>query len=287
MLFALLPLPAILLGAYVTSRSGTSAKAFAVNGAAVVLGTAMTVAVGRLSDATLRRVSVVAVLLTASTLLFTGLDGVRRWMELGPVRLHASSVFAPWVLVAISASLHRRFALSVVLALAMSAIHVAQPDAGQGTAFALAAVTLLARARSIPWPRRALGCAGVLALGLAAWFRVDPLHAVPHVERIVHLAAAQGPVLGALAVLSLALLFVPSVWTATRAPTSDAPGAMLSVSLAVYLAVTVLVTELGNFPVPVLGAGAGAVLGWYAMTGMLVASWRHSSHREASHLGAT
>ena len=290
-LFALLPLAAIALGAFVTSREGTSARAFAVNGAAAVLGTALAVAVGRLSGTALQRASVpaaiVAVLLTASTLLFPGLDGVHRWLALGPVRLHASTVFAPWVLLAISANLPRRFALSVVLALAMSGLHAVQPDAGQGTAFALAVCALLARARLIPWPQRALGCAAVLALGLAAWLQPDPLAPVPHVERIVHLAAGQGLVLGVAAVLSLALLLLPSVWTATRAPASEDPGAMLSVGLAVYFLATVLVTELGNFPVPVLGAGAGPVLGWYAMAGMLVAAGRRSGTREVSQPVAT
>lgn len=75
---------------------------------------------GRLSSATLLRVSgplsVIAALLTASTVLFPGLDEVHRWIELGPVRLHASAVAVPWVFLGMSAALHRHFSAAAVLA---------------------------------------------------------------------------------------------------------------------------------------------------------------------------
>jgi cell division protein FtsW (lipid II flippase) len=269
-LLLLLPLPAVLLGAFAASRSGVSLKAFAVNGAAVVAGAGVAALVGRLPGPALARASLplalVALLLTAATLLFPGLDGIHRWLALGPLRLHASTVVAPWVLLGMSVLLHQRFAYAAALAVAMSVLHAVQPDAGQGTAFSLAAALLLASARSTPWPMRALACAGTLAAGLAAWLQPDPLAAVPHVERIVHLAAGLSPVLGVVAVLALALLGVPAaLGLNTRA------GA-LSGSLLVYLAAAVGVTALGNFPVPVMGAGAGPILGWYLATGILAAA---------------
>ncbi|WPB75782.1 hypothetical protein KYC5002_43170 [Archangium violaceum] len=41
-------------------------------------------------------------------------------------------------------------------------------------------------------------------------------------------------------------------------------------------------TFLGNFPVSVMGAGAGPVLGWYAMVAMLFAGSPIPDIREAS-----
>ncbi|MFP2963141.1 hypothetical protein ACLEPN_36615, partial [Myxococcus sp. 1LA] len=121
----LLPLPAMLLGALTAWRSGVPATAFALNAAAAVLGAGMAVLLGRQPDLTRSRVAtplaIIAILLTASTLLFPGLEGIHRWVTLGPVRLHASAIAAPWVLLDMSATPHQRFAVSAALALSMSA----------------------------------------------------------------------------------------------------------------------------------------------------------------------
>lgn len=190
----------MLLGAFVAWRSGAPIAAFAINATAAALGAGVAAMAGRLSSAILLRVSgplsVIAVLLTASTLLFPGLDEVHRWIELGQVRLHASAVAVPWVLLGMSDALHRRFSAAAVLAVGLSAVHAAQPDAGQGTAFALAASTLLARAHSTHWLQRAVSCTVVLLIGFGAWLQPDPLPAVPHVERILQLAASLAPALG-------------------------------------------------------------------------------------------
>ncbi|NVI98582.1 hypothetical protein HV824_10680 [Myxococcus sp. AM009] len=270
----------MLLGAFVAWRSGAPIAAFAVNATAAALGAGAAAMVGRLSSAALLRVSgplsVVAVLLTASTLLFPGLDEVHRWIELGPIRLHASAVAVPWVLLGMSEAMHRRFSAAAVLAVGLSAVHAAQPDAGQGTAFALAASTLLARAHSTHWLQRAVSCTVVLLIGFGAWLQPDPLAAVPHVERILQLAASLSPALGLVAVVALALLLLPA-----------ATGTAVATSLFVYIAATLCVPMLGNFPVPVMGAGAGPVLGWYMATGILAASrWRLTPrHLPALHQG--
>jgi hypothetical protein len=52
-----------------------------------------------------------------------------------------------------------------------------------------------------------------------------------------------------------------------RALRSDA--ALLALAIAAYFLGTLAVTEWGNYPVPVMGAGAGPVLGWYAALGIL------------------
>ncbi|MFP2961914.1 hypothetical protein ACLEPN_30035, partial [Myxococcus sp. 1LA] len=67
------------------------------------------------------------------------------------------------------------------------------------------------------------------------------------------------------AVLALALLLVPTV-PGLRA------GGDFAIGLAVYLAAVLCVPALGNFPVPVMGAGTGPVLGWYLTTGMRMAA---------------
>ena len=40
---------------------------------------------------------------------------------------------------------------------------------------------------------------------------------------------------------------------------------ILSISFIVYLLASLVVTELGHFPVPVIGAGFSSVFGWFLM----------------------
>jgi hypothetical protein len=110
----------------------------------------------------------------------------------------------------------------------------------------------------------------VTCLGaLLTWLRPDPLGAVPHVERILHLASSQGLPWLLAALMAVGWLLVPvvhgSVWL-HKARSESAP---VATALALYLGATFAVTELGNFPVPVLGAGAGPVLGWYSALAIL------------------
>ncbi len=278
--FLLLPLPAMFLGAFTAGRSGNPTGVFATNAVAAVLGLGVAVLLGRITRTRLQQIAVPlatgAVLLTAATLLAPGLDGVHRWLQLGPLRLHASTLATPWVLLGISVALKQRFGVSVFLALSMAAVHTAQPDAGQATAFAIAASCVLARATA--WPPRILSCIAVLGLGMSAWLRPDPLEAVPHVEGIVGLAFTLTPALGLAAVLALALILLPMVTGGRQGPESD----VLPLSLGVYIAATLCVPLLGDFPVPVMGAGASPVLGWYMAVGML-ASWRSPSPQPREH----
>jgi hypothetical protein len=96
----------------------------------------------------------------------------------------------------------------------------------------------------------------LVALAVIAWTRRDPLPAVDHVERVLMIAASRGPLwLAACAAAALAL-FGPAL----------AAGGALGGATALYLAATIAATFAGNFPVPVLGAGAGPILGWFAFT---------------------
>ncbi|HVX94676.1 MAG TPA: hypothetical protein VHK47_07185 [Polyangia bacterium] len=121
---------------------------------------------------------------------------------------------------------------------------------------------MLARARE---DRAAVPVALASALFAGAtWLRPDPLPAVDHVERILGLAWSSGALTTAAALAAIGALFV-------SLPIARAPTAGL------YLGVAFAVTFLGNFPVPVLGAGAGPVLGWYALAA-LGSGWRRSNH---------
>lgn len=255
------PASAIAVGAFVARRHGIAASAFAPNVIAALLGgAAVVVALLRPQRPTPLAAVVVALSLLALSLVSPGLDGVHRWVPLGPMRINVSAVVAPWLLWVLATMGGQ--VRGVVLTAAVSLVHVLQPDAGQATAFGCAAAASFCVS---PDTHRNLRAAGiVVALGgvAIAWHRVDPLMPVDHVERIVHLAFALGPLVSIATGFVLALLVAPFAWLAFR-------GSHTGAVFAVYVVTLLGVTEIGNFPVPVLGAGAGPVLGWYGLFGLV------------------
>jgi hypothetical protein len=189
-----------------------------------------------------------------------------------------SAALVPWLALGFIVSNPSARSLSLVLVGATQLIHLAQPDAAQATALAAGAVPVLAGGTVV---NRRIGlpaAAALLGVAAATWSRPDPLPALVHVEGILALTASSGAPWAVGAVLAGGVLLAPFVLAIrTRSRVASQVGA----GLALYLCTSVAVTFFGNFPVPVFGAGAGPVLGWYAMASVLAASrdWAPTSPR--------
>jgi hypothetical protein len=262
----LAPLPALVLGVAVAERLSVSPRVFVPNLLAVLVGGTLALVLPRVGPGARARVlsglSWLAFVALLATLGSAGVEGVHRWIALGPVRLHASAAFLPWILGGLASPSARLRTLGLVLALGAQLIHFAQPDAAQATALALGLLPLLVDGTRV---RRGVGLAlaGMsLLLAAGSWTRVDPLPPVDHVERVLVLALSWGPLWILAAVVAEVLLFLPLLLTLRR-PGPGRPRWGLAFTL--YFAATLGATFLGHFPVPVMGAGAGPVLGWYAM----------------------
>lgn len=271
---ALAPLPAIAAGALVASRTGVSPLAFAPNAAAVLVGWGLLplVAGHPWRQATAARLAPwLALVAVAATFLAPGLDGVHRWLAVGPVRLLASAAFAPWLLLGFASPERTVRERTTFAALGVQLLHLAQPDAAQATAVALGLAPVLTNRRFV---RAGLGIPALLLLGGAAaltWLRLDHLPPVPHVEQILALAHDQGTLtfLGALLALGLALLPL-----ARPLRGGEPPARALASGASLYLCGAVAATFAGSFPVPLVGAGAGPVLGWFGLALPLVGAPR-------------
>lgn len=258
--------PAVLLGAAIASRHGVSPAAYAPNVVALAMGAGLGWAARR---AGMERVAAVAPALTlvgvAATLLGPGLDGVRRWVALGPVRLNSSTMLAPWLIAGLLSSRPGVRWRAVGLLVATQTAHLAQPDAAQASALAAGALPLLVGGAL---DRRAGAAVAALLAGLAAltWTRPDPLAALDHVERIVALARDLGPLWLTGALLVLLALLAPF---AALARTDDVLTRRACAAATAYLLAALGAAWVGHFPVPVLGAGAGPVLGWCALVSVV------------------
>lgn len=260
-LLLLAPVPALLLGVLVMRASGVPAGLWGQNLAAWAAGVLACLALGRArtSPARARWAGVVAVLAVgalAATLIDPGVQGVHRWVKLGPVRLHAAAVLLPLLLAALAALARARgwwaaAGIAAVVALAL----LLQPDAAQATAFAAGATVLLLPGAGKSPPRLA-GLLPLPLLAVLASLRRDPVAPVPHVEGILGLAAGLGAGWGVAAVAALALLPVPFLLAGRGA------GSRAGLALGAYVAVTLLAPLAGSFPVPVMGYGVSPVLGY-------------------------
>jgi hypothetical protein len=276
----LAPLPALGLGLLVATRHGVPWTAFLPNVLAVTLGILgaglFLRALPRTRESMEKALPVAAFLGIALTLLASGLEGVHRWLAIGPVRLNMSATLVPWLALGVVASSPGTRRLSLVLLGATQLIHLAQPDAAQATALAAGALPVLAGGTVVT---RRIGIPAAAALwGVAAatWSRPDPLPALAHVEGILALTASSGAPWALGAVIAGGALLAPFVLgIRTRSSVASQVGA----GLALYLCASVAATFFGAFPVPVFGAGAGPVLGWYAMACGLGAARRHGARR--------
>lgn len=250
----LAPLPALTIGLVVMSRAGVPAGVWLRNVAATLVGVLLVVAASgdrRPSSwwAIVHRSLVgLGLTLLGVTLMAPGVDGVHRWVGLGPLEIHVGAIVLPPLLVFLT---DLDWALTVPVATLTLTVLLLQPDAAQAASFAVGwgVWAGMKRGRTAAAPI----IAAVILAG-ATWLRNDPLEPVAYVEGIVGMAASQGAILGAASLLALALLPIPFLLN-----TRHQAGA----ALAVYMTGTLVAAWLGAFPVPVLGYGVSPILGYY------------------------
>ena len=209
-------------------------------------------------------VGIACLLLLVATLFHSGMDGVRRWVALGPLQLHAAFIALPILIIVFGGIVRRDDLRSATWVLpcalvAAAGVLVLQPDVSQASAFAVAVAVVLFHRRQAStgdWV-----AAGIVAGGaVLAFSRPDPLDAVPHVEGIVRLAASAGTAWLIAAVLALVLLPLPFLANAAF----DPDRARESLALAAYFVVVCVASLLAAYPVPILGYGLSPILGYFA-----------------------
>jgi cell division protein FtsW (lipid II flippase) len=273
----LAPLPALGLGVLVMQRSGVSPTIW---GQQVVAGlvllivcAGMAIARRPASQFRLRVLAIVAgaaLLLLMATLAPSGVEGVRRWVSLGPLQLHAAFVVLPILLIVLCAIVEREslgaatWVFPVVAGIA-AIVLVLQPDASQATAFAVAIGLILLqrrRANVSDW----IGGGVLVGAAVLAWLRPDPLEIVPHVEGIVGLAASLSAAWQVASIVALVLIPLPFISSALR----HREQRLEAFSLAAYYGVVCVAPFAGPYPVPILGYGLSPILGYFAVLGWII-----------------
>ena len=235
---------------------GAPPSYLALNALALGLGVVWT-ALGRApADATARRLVALVLVALLALPLFTGphLDGIARWIPAGLVMLHAGMLTLPAL--ALLAAEDRAYGPHVLLAAAL--LSLLHPDSASALALACAATGIAVGAR-----RRLFGLIALVGLvaALAPFPRGD-LPPQPFVEHLFSDAAHRSVALAAALALALAASLVVLVrWAGgSRAERLATAGTLIGFAGA---------SLIGNYPTPLIGYGASAILGFALAAGLL------------------
>ncbi len=194
-------------------------------------------------------------LLAATLVLGIPADGIRRWLSLGPLRLHTAMLLLPMICVWAT----RVKGPSATAAFAIcAAIFALQPDRASALALFLSAISITLLQRSL-WSLTMLIFA---AIGLAVtMLRDDQLVGVPFVEFVVRDGFAYHPTLGFILVCTTAIAIgLPLLMGRNGAPLCALWTGFFAASL------------LGPYPTPLSGYGASSIIGFALGLGLLLRS---------------
>ena len=202
-----------------------------------------------------RRVLSLGLLALLAVPLLTGpeLNGVARWLPLGPVTLHSGMLALPAL--AVLASLEEDYGAPLLLAALF--LVLLQPDAASVYALTFACAGL--HHVSQDWKIGAVATVGFFA-GLYAAIHGE-LAPQPFVERVLVDALLQAPLAGLGLALALAAGFVLMLQAASLPRSAR-------FALAGSLFGFVLMSVVSNYPGPLIGYGASPILGYALALGL-------------------
>lgn len=198
-------------------------------------------------------VGAVVVALLATATWGVSLEGVHRWVRVGPIAIHVGFILLP-LMIAAAPHLGRLAPLAI---LAAGGALWLQPDGGAAISLAAASIAAAAAARS---QDSFLSAFVASAWAAVIWFKGDALAPVELVERVHEFAFARNPIFGVASLLLLAALPLPFLLLARAAPERR----VQLLTQAGFWVGAVLASFIGNFPTPILGVGVAPIVGYAA-----------------------
>jgi hypothetical protein len=195
----------------------------------------------------------------------TTVDGVTRWLPLGPLNIQPALILSPLLLAIVAGREGRHWRVAILLPILLIAL---QPDAATMLALVAGAATIAAAAsvRSTRgWtPRRIALASGAATIAIVTivWSGIQTPPAVAFVEGTVELARLSGSA-GILLHVVTAVLMVAALLSAGQG----------GPALAAYFAVAAAAAVFWAFPMPLAGAAPSHAMGF----GLAVGCWRRSA----------
>ncbi len=205
----------------------------------------------------------------------TEIDGVKRWLPIGPVHVQPALILAPLLLALVASREGRHWRAIALVPLGLIA---AQPDAATTIAFAGGVVILMvsvsAHARKGWSVRRVAVAAASVALTAIAllWYGIATPPPVAFVEGTAGIAATSGATAILLHLAALGLM------VSALAMRGDDAG----LALAAYFMLAAIAASFFAFPMPVAGAGPSHLIGFGIAIGWLTQGSRRADSSQAA-----
>lgn len=198
----------------------------------------------------------ISLVLLILTFIASGIEGVHRWISIGPIKFNVSMIVLPISIIFLWELLeYNIWCFPLTITFVISILLFIQPDASQLSGFAIPMMIMLCKKidKNI---FRAIIIGSLSILVVSSWIYLDGLSEVVYVERIVSLVANMGQMWFILGIIFLAALPVPFILfppKRLRLP---------SMCIGLYFIIIILSNLFGNFPVPLMGYGMSPIIGY-------------------------
>lgn len=267
---ALVAAPALLAGLWILSIAQVDGRLWTVQLAAIFLAlliaAAGTLATGLTRSTGLMWLIAGVTLLGLAAPLLSDRPGPDRWLSIGPLNVYMAPVLLPAFLVACAFVLHGRRSgenIAYVILVVVCVLIALQPDASQVLAVLVGSAVIVAKLRAVSL--RSTAALSSIALATAwAFAQPDQLEPVLYVELVFSLGLSHSIIAG-VGVIATAVALVLGLQFSSFKGSAGLSGA------AAYYAVLFVCSILGETPAPLIGYGAGPILGFGLL--VAVASW--------------
>lgn len=246
----------VALGLVYLAMAGAPARSLGINAAALVIGLAVLALLGRIGSTHSRLIGA-STLTMAATLLATAMfgvsvEGAARWVQVSGFSLQPSLILVPAMLVAFARCRSHLATAGVIVAAVAMAI---QPDRAMA-GMIVAGLAVLAFQRTDRFVLFALATSLVCFVVTIA--RPDTLPAAEFVDQVLRSSFEVHALAGVAVMVGVALLLVPAVLGWRVDPADRGTYATFG---AAWLA-AIMAAGLGNYPTPIVGYGASAIIGY-------------------------
>lgn len=199
---------------------------------------------------------IISIVVLVFTFISLGLEGVHRWVSVGPIQLYVSVIVVPIIIINLWSLLQEgKIMMAIISIMCVSVILTLQPDASMMTAFSVSSIILL-------WNKiknfsRFFVTVFLSGLTAVTWIFLDGLEPVSYVEGIFKLVIDMGILGLILGVISLTVLIIPFFIFPTK------KNKIVSICFGIYFIIILISNVFGNFPVPLMGYGISPIIGYF------------------------
>ena len=214
---------------------------------------------------------VLSVFALLATFFSTEVEGVQRWIALGPIQVYVSAIVVPIIMIAVWRLLQQGQTLRALTTIGCVTIILAlQPDASMVTAFSVVSIIMIwQKLTKLP---KVIAVSLLVGLSASTWIFLDTLAPVAYVEGIFEWVSAFGVIATIIGSVALVLMVIPFFLYSPKKQQ------LLAICFGLFYSLILLSNSVGHFPIPLMGYGISPVIGYFIAITWLVNQLRTAAN---------